>query len=69
MSLTWVMPVNEEERILSLSIWKGNYTYEFALCITTSEMLKKVNKFEALGLELEKGIKIKTPHIKNCAGF
>ncbi len=53
---------------------------EFSLCIPTAEMLKEVwfcgtksgrevNKIKSLNLELEEGVKIKAPHIKNCAGF
>ncbi len=53
---------------------------EFVLCVPTSNMLKEVwfcgtksgrdvNKIKTLNLELEKGVKIKTPHLKHCAGF
>ena len=87
MTLAWAMPVDDEAKVLAISMWKGNYSYEllerereFVLCIPTADMLKEVwfcgtrsgkevNKFEVLGLELEEGVKIKTPHLKKCAGF
>ena len=87
MALAWAMPVDDEAKVLAISVWKGNYTYElleregeFALCIPSAEMLnqvwfcgtksgRKTDKIKALNLELEKGVKIKTPHLKNCAGF
>ncbi len=87
MTLAWAMPVDDEAKVLAISMWKGNYSYElierrkeFVLCIPTAEMLREVwfcgtrsgrevNKVEELSIQMENGVKIKTPHIKGCAAF
>ncbi len=49
MTLAWAMPIDDEEKLLAISVWKGNYSFEilketkeFVLCVPTKEMLHEV---------------------------
>ncbi len=85
MALSWITPIEEKiigisirKRSYTYSIIKK--TKEFTVNIPSKKMLNKVwiagtvsgkdtDKLKLLKLELENGIKISTPHIKNCLGF
>lgn len=87
MTLAWHMPVDDEEKLIAISVCKENHSHgmlkstrEFTLNILSEKMVEKVwkagtisgermDKLKVLGMEVEKGINISTPHLKNCLGF
>ncbi len=85
MALAWSTPVEEDVVAVAIYRGNYSYELvkksgEFTLNIIPIENLdilwkagtmsgRKIDKIKELGIELEQGVKIKTPHVKNCLGF
>ncbi len=83
MTLAWHTPVDYD--LIALAVDRENYSYElikksgeFTLNVLDRlDVLWKagtvsgrdVNKIELLGVELEKGVKIETPHVKDAMAY
>jgi len=83
MALAWHMPVEESK--LAIAIDRENYSYEllsksgeFTLNVVDDVNLiwrvgttsgRKVDKIKKFGIELEEGVKISTPHIRNARAY
>jgi flavin reductase (DIM6/NTAB) family NADH-FMN oxidoreductase RutF len=85
MALAWGTPIEEDVVGIAMYRENFTYklikqTKEFTINIPTKKLAKevwlagtrsgkKVDKEKLLGLTFEKGVKINTPHIKECIGF
>jgi len=83
MTLAWHMPI--EEDAVAIAVDRENYSYEllsrsreFTLNVISDLNViwkagtisgKNRDKIKELGLELESGVKINTPHVKGCIAF
>ncbi len=83
MALAWHTPVEEEK--IAIAVDRENYSYdllskskEFTLNVTEDVELiwkvgttsgSRVDKIKRFGIELEDGIKIKTPHLKTAIAY
>lgn len=85
MALAWHMPVEENKVAIAVDRENYTYeliekSKEFTLNVLSIDEAKliwnvgttsgrDVDKIKKFGIKLEKGVKIKTPHIKNCLGY
>ncbi|RLI86397.1 MAG: hypothetical protein DRP01_04305 [Archaeoglobales archaeon] len=85
MTLAWHMPVEEEKVAIAVDRENYTYelierSKEFTLNILSIDWLdaiwkagtlsgRRVDKIGKIGLELEDGVKIGTPHVRDCLGY
>ncbi len=85
MTLAWHMPVEESKVAIAVDRENYTYeliekSKEFTLNVLPVEMIdivwkagtmsgRYVDKIEKIGIELEDGVKIGTPHVKGCLGY
>ena len=85
MALAWHMPIEEDSIAIAVDRENYSYellskSREFTLNVLNIKNLdviwkagtlsgRKIDKIKKLGLELEQGVKIDTPHIKDCMAF
>ncbi len=85
MALAWHMPVEENKVAIAVDRENYTYelierSKEFTLNVLSIDQVdliwkvgtlsgREVDKIKELGIELEDGVKVETPHIKGCLGY